>query len=225
MSDTSGLSDRCLAVSLLYANPTQRERFLAAAALRDEIVAVAALSPQVRPIKCQWWRDELERWSQGAARHPLTLHCVATGLSDTDSVSLAHEWITLLDRGTSESIEVVVDWRIDAFRRYGALLLIALFEGTQRHERVTARFISNCANLLALIDEAPNEIDANTRREFDTTTTDMLKRYDTPLHRALGVTIQRMSDSILNTGQPRAQWRLSIDAWWQARKSTQRRMT
>lgn len=69
-----GESDPLLALASSFLAPEERTRWLALIALNRELrqVALGISEPSVVGVKLGWWGDELKRWQQGRALHPLT---------------------------------------------------------------------------------------------------------------------------------------------------------
>lgn len=77
-------------VAWLFLRSNERVCFGALAALEHEWLKVVreAREPQVAAARLGWWREEMQRASQGQARHPLTQGLFAT--PRTNPVSVAH---------------------------------------------------------------------------------------------------------------------------------------
>ena len=62
-----------LALAMRFAAPDERTPLLGTAVLMRELLQIAIGSSDVRvaEVKLGWWREEAQRWSMGALRHPL----------------------------------------------------------------------------------------------------------------------------------------------------------
>lgn len=153
----------CLQVLNAYLTPQQRDTLSACHAMRDQLLAVAATREEVLPVKLAWWQEELVRLADGHARHPVTQHMAATLDIDPATIELIREWLIAAQRDALDvPIESPTALRIDAFRRYGVALLLAL--STDSEIAPSAVHVSYCALAMMLLDHtatATSAIDSN----------------------------------------------------------------
>lgn len=95
----------------------------------ESILALAdgSVSDEVKPVKMAWWEDELRRFGAGSARHPDTQQLAASGVG-VSSYPLLHQWLVASRTKRTEEEDNHISYRIDAFRRFGVLLLLTVDE-------------------------------------------------------------------------------------------------
>ena len=97
------------AIAWLFLRPGERVCFGALAALEHEWLKVVreAREPQVAAARLGWWREEMQRATQGQARHPLTqglFALPAKGGSDPTATRAATREL-MLDRQTGQPVK------------------------------------------------------------------------------------------------------------------------
>ncbi len=130
---------RCLDVAAIYLDDRARARQQAAFQIADEVFALAdpSLSPEVRPVKMQWWEEELRRTATGSPRHPLT-RALLPGPLRAEHLPLLRQWLVHARTRRHEETESRTSFRIDAFRKFGVALLIATDDPLESTRRSTA---------------------------------------------------------------------------------------
>ncbi|MEO1582878.1 MAG: hypothetical protein AAFR91_13690 [Pseudomonadota bacterium] len=127
---------RCLDVAAIYLDDRAQARQQAAFQIAAEVFALAdpSLSPEVRPVKMQWWEEELRRTATGSPRHPLT-KALLPGPLHIEHLPLLRQWLVHARTRRQPGTESRTSFRIDAFRKFAVALLIATddpLETTQR---------------------------------------------------------------------------------------------
>ncbi|MEL7312286.1 MAG: hypothetical protein AAFN07_12290 [Pseudomonadota bacterium] len=117
---------QCLAHAELYLPDLERQRLEAASSVMNAIYELREehVSDEVRPAKSAWWDEELRRFSTGLARHPDTKLLAASGVN-VESYPLLRQWLIAIRTHRSEAQLTATAFRIDAFRRFGTLLLLS----------------------------------------------------------------------------------------------------
>ncbi|MEM6819583.1 MAG: hypothetical protein AAF578_12420 [Pseudomonadota bacterium] len=146
----SPTAKRCLDVAAIYLSAEAQAQQKAAFEIAAEVSALAdpSLSPEVRPIKMQWWDEELRRTTTGSPRHPLT-KALVPGPLNAEHLPLLRQWLVHARTKRTPESESRTSFRIDAFRRFGVALLIATDNPLELAQRTSATDLA-CA--LATLD-------------------------------------------------------------------------
>ncbi|MEO0574774.1 MAG: hypothetical protein AAF004_04875 [Pseudomonadota bacterium] len=144
----------------IYLTPAQRDALSACIALRDTILATTHATKEVVPVKLAWWQEELQRLANGEARHPDAVRLQNALDLNTDALSLVNEWHVVARRtAASDPLQNTTDLELDAFRHFGTVLLLGLFEA---RERVTADVTEQVCTCSAALYDIDHPVDTTT---------------------------------------------------------------
>ncbi|MEM7612806.1 MAG: hypothetical protein AAF270_14055 [Pseudomonadota bacterium] len=212
----------------VFCDAEQRERLRVGWRLRTDILATATASeqPEICRTKLAWWHEEISRLFEGRARHPSSVAFSQHHPTDSQTRLLVEQWLVAAHAQiAAHAIDDTTEFRISAFRHYGAILMLLDTSTETRDRHVDGA--RECAVALELLDTISAGATAVESTAFELVNhsieavADIGNTSNSPAHAALSAILCLRLQRIDSARSPNA-LRLLLSAWWHASRSAKR---